>query len=190
MTGFFQTFDDIFETIEDAIEKGRPIPSLILLYSAIDSFSTLANLKSTGDRNTFVKWVKKWMIDRSQLSCSAMVVYSARCALLHQQTSKSDLTKKGEAKEVLYAWGNMKTEALQTAINQIGKSELAVVVKIEDLLTAFRKGMADSFDEIQEDEVKSKKFNEEAKKMFVLIHPSLPQKLVITSDAHKQGYPH
>ena len=175
MNGFFQTYEDIFETIEDAILKDRIIPSLILFFSAIDSFSALASLKGRSDRSTFKEWVKKWMIDRSPLPCDEMDIYSARCALLHQQISKSDLTIGGKAKEILYAWGSKKAETLQVLINNKGRADDTVAVKIEDLIGAFKKGMICCYNEIQEDSEKFNIFKEEAKKMFVLVKPPLQQ---------------
>lgn len=173
MKAFIQTYDDIFKTIEEAILTDRIIPALILLFSAIDSFSALASLKGRSDRSAFLEWVKKWMIDGWTLPCNEIDIYSARCALLHQQTSKSDLTNGGKAREIFYSWGNRKTEDLQIFINDKGRTDEIVVVKLEDLVSAFRKGMADCYDEIQDDSIKFKIFKEEAQKMFVLIKPPL-----------------
>ncbi|MEP7198105.1 MAG: hypothetical protein ABI851_16425 [Saprospiraceae bacterium] len=90
-TGLYSNYYDIFETIYECLEKGRITPALILIYSAIDSFSYMSNLNNHSGKKVFKEWVKKWMLDRYPLPCNETDLYAARCGLLHLQSSESDL---------------------------------------------------------------------------------------------------
>ena len=173
MTGFFQTYFDILESIDDSLKKERIVPGLILFYSAIDSFSRLAENTNRTGKKVFKDWVKKWMLDKHPLPCNETDIYSARCGLLHQQISESDLTTDRKAKEIFYAWGNSDVKLLQDTIDNSDKKDKGVAVKIEDLVWAFRQAMADCMDEINKDKQWRQNFDEKAKKLFVSVRHSV-----------------
>jgi hypothetical protein len=173
MNGFFKTYFDLLEAIDDLIKKERVVPGLILLYSGIDSFSSLADKESKTGRRVFKDWVKKWMIDKYPLTCNEVDIYSARCGLLHQQISESDLTSEKKAKEIYYVWGNASVKLLQDTIDNSNKKDSVVAVKVEDLVWAFRNGMADCMDEINKDGEWRMIFDEKAKKLFVSVNHSV-----------------
>lgn len=170
MNGFFKTYYDLFQSIEESIEKRRIIPALILIYSAIESFSFLASTSDKNKREVFKEWVKRWMLTKYPLPCDEADLYSARCGLLHQQISQSNLSNKGVAKEIYYVWGNANLEALQSSIYSIDKCDSVVAVKVEDLMWSFRHGMGDCMNEVDKDKEWTKAFNEKAKKMFVSVN--------------------
>ena len=169
MDGFFKTYLDIFETVDESIKKERIIPGLILIYSAIDSFSSLSEISDRKGRNIFKVWVKKWMLDKYPLPCNEVDLYSARCGLLHQQISKSQLTENKKAREIYYVWGNANLEFLKTAIYDTNKKDDVVAVKVEELFWSFRKGMADCMNEIEKNRDWKEKFDEKANKLFVSV---------------------
>ncbi len=168
MKGFYQTYIGIIETIDYCIKKERIIPGLILLYSAIDSFSNISNRTSKTGREVFKNWVKKWMLEKSTLACNEADIYAARCGLLHTLISESDLSKKNEAKEIYYVYGKKQIEILQQVIDKsIDKQGKVIAVKVEDLVSAFRQGMADCMDKINNDFEWEKQFSEKASKYFI-----------------------
>lgn len=169
MEGFYKTYFDIIRGVEDSLEKERIIPSLILIYSAIDSYSHLTEKSSKKGGKVFKAWVKKWMLSTYPLPVNEIDIYAARCGLLHEQVSGSDLSSKGKAKEIYYCWGNSKTEKLEKAISKSDKKDQAVAVKVEDLFWSFRKGFVDCKNEIHNDEDWEKRFKEKAKKLFINI---------------------
>jgi hypothetical protein len=173
VNGFFQTYLDLLESIDDSIKKERIVPGLILLYSSIDSFSSLAEISNGTGRKIFKDWVKKWMLDRYPLPCNETDIYSARCGLLHQQISESDLTASKKAREIYYVWGNASAKFLQDTIDNSNKKDTVVAVKIEDLVWAFRRGMADCMDDINKDRQWRMTFDEKAKKIFVSVNHSV-----------------
>lgn len=173
MNGFFKTYIDLLESIEDSIKKQRIIPGLILLYSSIDSFSSLAEKSDGTGRKIFKEWVRKWMLDKYPMTCNETDIYSARCGLLHQQISESDLTVERKAKEIYYVWGNASVEFLQNTIDVSEKKGSVVAVKVEDLVGTFRRGMADCMDEINNDKQWRMIFDKKAERFFVSVNHSM-----------------
>ncbi|MFB0946739.1 MAG: hypothetical protein QMB24_11435 [Spirosomataceae bacterium] len=162
-----RTYIEILDTIEQCIKDRRIITSLILLYSAIDSFSALVETDGKKGRKVFEGWVRKWMLAKYPLNCNEVDIYSARCGLLHVQTPESDLSQKKEAKELHYCYGEADTKILQIAID---RNEInAVAIKIEDLVYSFRNGMADCLNDIYQDEQWQKSVKVKSEKFFVNI---------------------
>jgi hypothetical protein len=140
------------------------------LYSAIDSFSFLTDRENKKSKQAFIDWVDKWMLSRPGLNCKAIDIYAARCGLLHRQTSESDLSTKNEAKEFYYVHGPEPFEPLDKAIkNTFNTRDKVIAVRIEELITSFRLGMADCMTEIHKDNQWDKEFRDRADKYFVLI---------------------
>ena len=168
MEGFYKTYLDIIQTVDESLEKNRIIPSLILIYSAIDSFSFLAEKSNRKGRKVFISWVDKWMLSKHPLPCKAVDIYAARCGLLHKQISESDLSITGNAKEIYYSWGNSNHQILENAINKPS----VVAIKVEDLFWSFRKGFADCRMEIEKDENWERIFTKKAEQLFINVLPS------------------
>jgi len=168
--GFYQTYFDLIETIEESIQKKRIVPALILIYSGIDSFSYLSEVSDQKGRGVFKAWVKKWMLGKYSLPCNEVDLYAARCGLLHRQMSEAQLTEDKNAKELYYAWGNKDQEELQKGIDSTDKKDQAVAINIEDLVWSFRKGIADCMDEIKKDERWDRVFKTKAGKLFVSVN--------------------
>jgi hypothetical protein len=173
MTEIPRTIKDILDSIDDEIKKGRPIPVLILVYSAIDNISFLTNMTHKKGRNVFKDWVKKWMLQKYPLACNETDIYSARCGLLHRQSGISDLTLSGKAKQIWYTHGTANDIVLQTFIIHIGQEPNAVAVKIEDLIKSFKNGLIDCLTEVNKDVNWKKSFNEKLNDIFGTIPSEL-----------------
>ena len=169
MNSFYQAFYQLINAIEESLSKERIVPALILIYSGIDSISFLAERGDLKGRTVFKNWGKKWMLQKYPLQCNETDIYSARCSLLHQQTSESDLTQNNEAKEIYYTWGNANIDILKNAINNSPKQDSSVAIRIEDLFRSFRLGIADCIDAINENEVWRDLFKEKAKRLFISV---------------------
>ncbi len=106
-------------------------PCLILIYTLIDSLAWACSDKATGSvRSNFERWVETWL---KSIPCTATELYAARCAILHTLTSKAELNKSGNIREIAYAWGSAKVEDLQEAISRSDHTNL-VAVHIDHLL--------------------------------------------------------
>ena len=170
MTAFHKTYFDILETIDDCVSKDRITPALILLYSAIDSFSDLSNRKEKGGRQTFKDWVKTYMLEKYPLPCNEEDIYAARCALLHTNTSESDLSKKSEAMELYYVHGQKPIEPLEQAIQNVQETQGRVIaVRVEDMIRSFRNGMADCMALIGSDPKWTSEFNSKVEKYLTVV---------------------
>lgn len=164
LSAFYETYYGIFETIYDCLKQRRSIPALILIYAAIDGFSELSNKGDQTGKKVFKDWVKQWMLVKYPLPCNEIDLYAARCGLLHLQKSESDLAKKGEAKELWYCWGESEMPRLQFGINGIGLKVIAV--KVEDIFSSFRNGMADCLEAIEKDRVWKDNFETKSTRLF------------------------
>jgi hypothetical protein len=115
------------------------IPSLILLYSAIDIMAWL-NRSETHDevsRGDFKKWVNIYLLPNSNLGCKAIDLYSARCSIVHSYTSESPLSASGQAKKLFYCYGSAKRDRLQDTVDRSSQGGKATVVCMDDLVKAF-----------------------------------------------------
>jgi hypothetical protein len=169
MNSFYQTFYHLINAIEESLSKERIVPALILIYSGIDSISFLAERGNLKHREVFKNWVKKWMLEKYPIPCNEIDIYSARCGLLHQQSSESSLTKNNKAREIYYSWGNANIEILQNSIISSSKDTSVVAVKVEDLFWSFRKGTADCLAAINENDNWRGIFQEKCVKMFISV---------------------
>lgn len=170
MKGFYQTYIDLFESIDELIGKRRIVPVLILIYTGIDSFSWLADNNRNDKRTRFKEWVKNWMLEKYPLPCNEKDIYSARNGLLHKQTSESEMTQNSKARQILYSWGKADISILEKTIKNSGKENQCIAVKLEDLYWSFRKGMSDCYAEISKDENWKKSFEIKAEKLFVSVN--------------------
>lgn len=163
-----KNYFDLIDTILESLEKGRIIPVLILVYAGIDNFSNLAETEVNKESGKIFKdWVKKWMLSQGKLPCSEVDLWSARCGLLHQQISESDLTNSGKAKQIYYSHGGANIEALQSKIDRAAK--MAIVVEIEQLIMSFKTGMIDCINEIEKEPEWKASFDNKSIKLFVTI---------------------
>jgi hypothetical protein len=102
-------------TIKELFERGDTIPTILLLYTTIDIFASLA--RPTGqedtDRDIFKDWVDKYMLPDSGLPCNADDIYAARCGLLHTLTAESRESRLGHARNINYVGANESPDAVQ-----------------------------------------------------------------------------
>jgi len=136
--------NELIGAIQLTLEAKKHLPTLILIYSAIDVLAWLnrphANLDVT--RNDFILWVDQFMLPGSSLRCSATDLYSARCGVVHSYQAESNLTRKGKAKQVWYAWGEGNATRLMTRIQQAQLEKKVVAVQIEVLFDTLKEGFS------------------------------------------------
>jgi hypothetical protein len=94
--------DELLESIAMLLEAHREKSALILLYSGVDILGGLHTDDGEATRESFVSWADRYMTPTSQLGCSALELYSARCGLLHALTPLTRLTKEGKARRFTY----------------------------------------------------------------------------------------
>jgi hypothetical protein len=131
--------------ISKCIRSGYQLPALILMYSAIDIMAWLDRDEKASDvtRSDFIRWAETYLLPDSGLDCTATDLYAARCAVLHSYTARSQLSRKGRAKEIFYAWGTAKEETLRATLARSSLRNQVCVVHIDKLLKALRRGIAE-----------------------------------------------
>jgi|LakMenEpi03Aug12_release.lakeMendotaPanAssembly.Ray.scaffolds.fasta_scaffold414771_2 hypothetical protein len=99
--------DHSWRAMEKSLESKWVLPALTLTYCFIDNMAYLAaDETEIRVRPRFERWVAEWMLSRGRLSCEASDLYGARCAVVHTWSAESSVSEKGEAKHILYYYGN------------------------------------------------------------------------------------
>lgn len=177
---FLKNYYQVLQGTQNCIDQKLLMPSLILIYTLIDTLAWASSDKNTGVRKSFEAWVTKWLL--SSLPCTATELYAARCGILHTLTSKADLTKGGKVREIAYAWGTAKSENLQDVIEHFKNKQL-VAVHVNVLFQAVRLAMVAMLEKSDADHSLEKCLNEAAAMHLVLESPDkINQFLELISD--------
>lgn len=138
---FDRNVEELLITIEDCLQSRRILPGLLLLYAGIDIVAWLDRPEYHQDvkANDFIEWVDKYLLPGTELTCSALDLYGARCGLIHSYIAESRRSRRGEAKMIFYAWGTGRAMELQRALDYSDIPALAV--RVEDLFGAFCTGV-------------------------------------------------
>jgi hypothetical protein len=167
MEGFYESYGNTFEVIDFSISKGYAIPSLILIYTIIDSYSWLCdtnNTKSVSKR--FTDWVDTWLLPTRYPKCTARDLYAARCGILHSLTSDSDKSNRGFAKKLVYSWGDANEDDLNKTLAGIGKNGERIVVHLNKLIDALKIAGSKSFEYIMSKPELKTAFETKASSLF------------------------
>jgi hypothetical protein len=143
---FYRHVNQQLEATEDCLRKGQVIACLCLFYTLIDVVASLERAPDEGVGKAFVRWVEQNMLKVHHLPCSAIDLYAARCGVLHTFTPDSDLSRKGAARRVAYAWGHSTAEDLAEAGRRLGRDEVAV--HIRELIVCLQAGLNSYLDEL------------------------------------------
>jgi hypothetical protein len=124
--------------IDVCLERGLVAPTLALVHSGIDTMAWLGLPDGQHDvtGEDFIRWVDSYLLPESDLPCTAVDLYSARCGVLHSMTAESRAIRRGTANRLFYAWGNRSAEDLQRMADLVDAS--VVAVQLETLVKAFR----------------------------------------------------
>ena len=162
-----RNLDNHFEAIDLCVARGLRMPALILTYSAIDFLAWLARPagKTSVDRQEFVGFAKKYIVDAGFSQCSAIDLYAARCAHVHSNSFESSLSASGAASVVLYAWGSADPEALLAVLLRAGRADVKVV-KVEALISAVKQAARGLIDDIRLDPARWELVLERSAKFF------------------------
>jgi hypothetical protein len=142
MEPMFTALHQVISQSLDALQLDKPLPALILLYSAIDAVSGLESSDGRASKAAFVHWVDHYMLPLSLSRVTALEVYAARCAILHSFGHDSDLSRSGKARIFTYAWHSANPQDIQDAIDASARAGTSVAVSVNDLIDAFAKALA------------------------------------------------
>jgi hypothetical protein len=143
------------------------LPTLTLLYSAIDIAAWLTNddpSAKVGKR--FMAWVDQYLLPSGSFHCNAADLYAARCGIVHTLTPDSDMSVAGKARLVAYTWGNRSADDLQQLVTRSKLGGKYVVVCIEDLYGGWKAGVQRLVDELDKDPGRAARVYTRAAKFF------------------------
>lgn len=134
-----QRVQDLVKAINACLQAQAPLGAIMLVYAGLDGFAWLSRPTGIPDvrGEDFKTWVRDFLLPGSGLNCSDEDVWSARCAVLHTQTSESRLSRSGDAKPLWYAIGG----GLAYIPVMASSPKLAELVDIKDLLAAFQQAV-------------------------------------------------
>jgi hypothetical protein len=135
-----KNFLPLLEAMELCVLKRLYSPALVLLYSGIDAAAWVSSEKASTDRTAFKEWVNRYLLPTKSLPCAADDLYSARCAVLHNLASDSDMTKRGLARVIWYAWKPAPLAPLQK-LATFPNAPNPLALYGDDLIDAFSLGL-------------------------------------------------
>ena len=162
----FDSIENHFKAIDLCIENHCRMPALILIYAGVDIFASLSrpDNKDKATRQDYIDWCEKYISPKSNLSCTGLDLYAARCGIVHTYTMESQLSEEGKARELIYAWGDRKPEDLQAVLDKVEFTQR--VIHIETLSRSFREGVADFLSELENDNARAAMVIRRAGKLF------------------------
>jgi hypothetical protein len=162
-----QNFKKLYNAIELCIKNRLEMPSLILIYTAIDIAGWL-NSENPNEKviDSFTNWVDLYMLPAKPLECTALDLYGARCGLLHNLSPDSNRSAKGRVRKIFYASKCVELSKLQEMI-KLAKITNYVVIKSGDLVESYRLGLDAFMKELQADPTKAIKIYEKSEIMFM-----------------------
>ncbi len=158
---------ELVRAIDVLSESQLGLPAMLVLYAGIDIMASLDRPESSLEvkASDFVRWADRHLLPGTHLSCSAEDLYAARCGLLHTYMAESRLSRKGEARQVWYAWGDRSAEELQAEIDGADVPPV-VAVHVDNLSAAFRLAIERFKRCILDDSEKAKLVYDRAGKFF------------------------
>ncbi len=167
MDGLSKLTEGLLSAIKMCFKNRLHLPALILLYSSIDIMSWLNCDKSSKDvtRKDFIDWVNDYLLPDQKIGCSAIDLYAARCGLVHTAMAESNLSRKGDAKGIIYSWGTGSKTKLQKCSDILGYS--LVAIHFDTLFDAFCSGVEEFKRSLFNDLEKTNLVNERTKKLLI-----------------------
>lgn len=130
------TFEKMFEAASLCRECALDIPMLVLIYASLDTLAWAVyghEIKQV--RNRFLRLCEVYVLPESKVDCTALELYAARCSILHSLGWESEVSKSGNARSVLYSFGEVDAHSAHAALNieQPGKF---VAIRADELVSA------------------------------------------------------
>lgn len=128
----------VFRAIDLCIEHELILPALALIYTTMDVAGSLVRQEGEGTRKAFIHWTDSYLLGHLGVDCDSIDLYAARCGLLHTLTAEADLIHRGEARPIVYAWGDADAGKLQETARRM-RSE--IVIHVSSLRAALAEGI-------------------------------------------------
>jgi hypothetical protein len=135
--------------IKACVDAKCVVSGLTLMFAAIDALAALTRRDgSRATRTEFMGWVNKYMLDELAVPMTAADLYGARCGILHSYAPTSDLSRRGDAKVLVYKWRHGHRPDDQVLEE---RARTATVVEIESLVEALDRAVKAFQDDVARD---------------------------------------
>ena len=136
------TFAKMFEAAELCRQRALDVPMLVLIYTATDTLAwALYGDRVNEVRQRFTSLCEAHLLPGSQIQCTALELYAARCSILHTLGWESELSRSGKARSVFYSFGSDDPTLAQAALELTHPGKF-ISLKADDLLAAVQKAVA------------------------------------------------
>jgi hypothetical protein len=125
--------------------------------------------KTRATRNDFIEWVDTYLLPNSELKCTAIDLYAARCGVVHSYSASSDLSESGRARTINYAYGNKTQEELQIRLDKSSSARTTVAVHVDKLFQALRAGVERFKNALEKDPSKASVVARRAEETFLRV---------------------
>lgn len=150
---------------------------LVLMYASIDTLAWAVFGGSTNRvRERFVKFCDEYLVPHSNLNCTSLELYAARCSVVHNLGWESDLSAAGKARAVFYSFGTDDPTLAQKAYDQKYPGKY-VAVRAEDLLDALETCAAKLALNAETDTSLRARLNEAAAKQYMSMESGVSDEL-------------
>lgn len=169
---------ELFAAIDICHANGMTIPTAALIYVAIDTLGWMKyGAVERSSRKRFTQWSEEYIKEFFDDNCSAVDLYSARCATLHSISAESSLSSSGQARQVLYAFG--KNSGNIPAISNKSLNRVnSTCIYIDALIKELKTGASLFFEQSKSCERSMKSIDHARKKQFVKVPIELFKKIL------------
>lgn len=169
---------ELFAAIDICHANGMTIPTAALIYVAIDTLGWMKyGAIEKSSRKRFTQWSEEYINGFFDESCSAVDLYSARCATLHSISAESSLSSSGQARQVLYASGK-NSESIPAISNESLSRINTTCIYIDALIKELKAGASLFFEQSKSCERSMESIDQARKKQFVKVPVELFKKIL------------
>jgi len=155
-------YNGIKQGIRVSLENKSYAATVILVLSGIDTMAFLNMPKNQQEvkQKDFVEWADKYIKFPCKEQLTGMDLYGARCGMLHQYGTGSNLSRQGKCRRIAYV-----DESIPEVSYNSEVSKKVVVVSIKALVDAFFRGIDKFLIELFSDNKKVQIVEERFKKI-------------------------
>ena len=171
------TFAKMFEAAELCRQRALDVPMLVLIYTAMDTLAwALYADKNQSVRERFVALCDNYIIPSSDILCTGLELYSARCSILHTLGWESELSKAGKARSVFYSFGTDKPTLAQAVLELTNPGKF-VSLRPDELLVSLKTVVAKIATLASTDDELAARLSEAAGKQYRSVESSAGDKI-------------
>jgi hypothetical protein len=159
-------FGEAFQAIDLLIERQLIQSALVLLYSTLDAAAWL-DVSGDGDvtQKGFCSWADRYLLADSELPCTSLELYAARCGMVHSLTAFSKLSREGRVRTLGYAHGPASAKDLNEVAAILGRKDM-IGIHVQSLRDALLRGMQRFLDDASTDSRRWDNVTRRSKRLF------------------------